>query len=520
VKRVDWILLALVTVASGGWCFFASRQLGATFDEPFYLQGGLDYWHRGNFGTLLAAGTMPLAQHLQTLPIYIAEAMSGRLFTIEHDLGDMLALARPVTLLFWILLLVSTLRMGRILGGPWGARAALLLLALEPNFLAHACLATTDIALTACFMSFAVELLTRRRQTTAWRVGVPALWFGLALSAKVSAIALLPFAVVAAALQHDRTARRRLAIDAISILVLGLGFTILYSGTGGQIWLGGTLTRMPADHWLRPIVSAVGSLPLFPNALYAIWFQFAHNQTGQAVFLAGQADTSAIWYYVPVLLTVKLTVPMLAAFILAIALSRSPLRVTMIAASLLAATMIVFQVQTGIRFLLPLLAFALAWLGSRLGNLCAHAQPPSRLALAAILAAMTIEGALQWPDALRYVNSLWGGPNEGYKVVSDSNYDWGQGMPELERWRRSSDGPLSVWYFGTDTRYPEISRINPRDANFDSRVLEGRALAVSTSLLYGGYLETPSPARDLIQRLRQMAPSARTSTFFIFTNVR
>jgi hypothetical protein len=43
VKRIDWVLLAVLTVASGAWCFSASRQLGATFDEPFYLEGGLDY---------------------------------------------------------------------------------------------------------------------------------------------------------------------------------------------------------------------------------------------------------------------------------------------------------------------------------------------------------------------------------------------------------------------------------------------------------------------------------------------
>jgi hypothetical protein len=82
------------------------------------------------------------------------------------------------------------------------------------------------------------------------------------------------------------------------------------------------------------------------------------------------------------------------------------------------------------------------------------------------------------------------------------------------------DVPLSVWYFGTDTRFPEISRVNPRSPEFDAQLLDGRALAVSASLLYGAYVETPGPARDLIQRLRQTKPSARTSTFFIFTNSR
>ena len=398
----------------------------------------------------------------------------------------------------------------------------MLLVALEPNFLAHASLATTDIALAACFTAFTVEFLIRREQSAAWRIGVPALWFGLALSAKVSALAFLPFAVGFAILRarHDRTALRWLAADVIGILGFGLAFTILYCGTGGHTWLTGTLSSMPADHWLRPLVSWVGSLPLFPNALYAIWFQFAHNQTGQAVFIAGEANTRAIWYYVPVLLTIKLTVPMMAAIALAIALSPSPARSATIAALVVVVAMIVFQVQTGIRFLLPLLALVLVWVSSRLADLCTRPQPRTRVALAAIVAAMTIEAATPWPDKLRYVNALWGGVSEGYRVVSDSNYDWGQGMPELARWRESHDVPLSVWYFGTDTRYPEITRSTRAIRTSIPRLLDGRVLAVSTSLLYGGYLETPSPARDLIRRLRQTAPSARTATFFIFTNVR
>jgi predicted membrane-bound dolichyl-phosphate-mannose-protein mannosyltransferase len=133
-------------------------------------------------------------------------------------------------------LLVSAMRMGILLGRPWGGRVAVLLLALEPNFLAHASLATTDIALAACFMAFTVEFLIRREQTTVWRIGVPTLWFGLAISAKVSGLALLPFAIVAATLRahHDRTELRRLATDTIAILGLGLAFTVLYCGPVGR----------------------------------------------------------------------------------------------------------------------------------------------------------------------------------------------------------------------------------------------------------------------------------------------
>ena len=266
MKRTDWILLAALIVVSSAWCLTASRQIGATFDEPFYLQGGIDYWRHGHFGTLLAAGTMPLAQHLQTLPVYLAERNAGRPFTIEHDLGVMLQLARPVTLVFWILLLASTMRLGRILGGLWGGRAAVSLIAFEPNFLAHASLATTDIALAAGIVTFATELLTRREQAALWRVGIPAVWFGIALSAKVSALALLPFVAAIALLRTPptRSSVLGLSADLAWIGVLGGSFAVLYCGTGGQTWLAGTLAGMPAGHWLRPAVSWLGLRTIRP----------------------------------------------------------------------------------------------------------------------------------------------------------------------------------------------------------------------------------------------------------------
>src|SRR5262245_27826147 len=104
VARKDGMLLIAIALASSTWCLSAGRELGATFDEPFYLEAGLDYWRHGHFSKLLSAGTMPLAPHLQTLPVYIAERASGREWTIGQDLGGMLQLARPVTLLFWLTL--------------------------------------------------------------------------------------------------------------------------------------------------------------------------------------------------------------------------------------------------------------------------------------------------------------------------------------------------------------------------------------------------------------------------------
>jgi len=72
---------------------------------------------------------MPLAQHLQTLPVFIAEPASGRRLPIENDLGEILRLARPVTLVFWVVWLAAVMSLGRLLGGPKAGRLALAIVA-------------------------------------------------------------------------------------------------------------------------------------------------------------------------------------------------------------------------------------------------------------------------------------------------------------------------------------------------------------------------------------------------------
>src|SRR5205814_5574537 len=98
-----------------------------------------------------------------------------------------------------------------------------------------------------------------------------------------------------------------------------------------------------------------------------------------------------------------------------------------------------------------------------------------------------------WPHALCYANPLWGGTGEGYRLLSDSNYDWGQGLKDLAGWQRQHpDSPLDVWYFGSD---PVLESLPMRELRFHNLVIrkpeefvalvQGHYLAVSTSLLYG-----------------------------------
>jgi hypothetical protein len=118
---------------------------------------------------------------------------------------------------------------------------------------------------------------------------------------------------------------------------------------------------------------------------------------------------------------------------------------------------------------------------------------------------------------------LWGGTAQGYRLVSDANYDWGQGLPELTHWQQQHGLEwLDVWYFGTD---PTVIRRPLQVIPFHVLPIQkpedvlpyvrGRLLAVGTTLQYGapGLTEAHRQAAALLATRR---PVARTTTFLIY----
>jgi hypothetical protein len=144
----------------------------------------------------------------------------------------------------------------------------------------------------------------------------------------------------------------------------------------------------------------------------------------------------------------------------------------------------------------------------------------SGLAMGLVWTAAT--AATIWPQGLCYVNDFWGGSKHGCELVSDSNYDWGQGLPELAAWQRRHGGePVDVWYFGTDpaiktlpVRYLPLQILKVNEPADLLEHTQGRFLAVSTTMLYGA--TTDRAHRIAAEFLRTCPPAARTTTFVIY----
>ncbi|HEV3004544.1 MAG TPA: hypothetical protein VGX78_08780, partial [Pirellulales bacterium] len=190
-----WFIACLV--ASSAWCLTAAHELGATFDEPLYLARGLEAWHTGSHAGLMQLGTMPLPVDWDTLAVYVWERWRGAPFDLVADFDSILPVARAGTLAFWWLLLGYGWLAARQLAGPWGARLAVAWLSAEPNLLAHASLATTDLAISACLLALVYHWRLGRDRTWPWRVGWPAFWFAAAVLAKASGLVFGPLCMAA-----------------------------------------------------------------------------------------------------------------------------------------------------------------------------------------------------------------------------------------------------------------------------------------------------------------------------------
>lgn len=110
----------------------------------------------------------------------------------------------------------------------------------------------------------------------------------------------------------------------------------------------------------------------------------------------------------------------------------------------------------------------------------------------------------------------------GYLRLSDSNHDWGQGLPELAAWQRRRGNPLlAVWYFGKDPRIRTLpvrrkllQHVRAGTAEDLAAIVGPSYLAVSTTYLYGA---PGNPALErLVGFLRRQRPAARTTTFLIY----
>jgi hypothetical protein len=325
---------------------------------------------------------------------------------------------------------------------------------------------------------------------------------------KASGLAFGPLCLVAVELERSLETSvppfRKFLTDATCIVAGGLILVILYCGRS-------------TEHTLLP-----------NNAVDGLAFQIKHNlNAGEGTYLLGEYHPPghAVYYYFPVALTMKLSLaPLLLLALLVVIRPRSLVNWALAAAAALLLFSLTCRVQIGIRYMLPLIVLGTVGLAAAVVQTCRSINPGWTRMFLAATAGVGVEWSaaaaiMVWPNGLCYTNELWGGTERGYLCLSDSNYDWGQGLRELARWHEKNNAQLDVCYFGSD---PAIHKLGLRALTLEKLALHGpdgmleqvrgHFLAVSTTALYGH----PASATECAAFLRVRQPIDRTSTFLIY----
>ncbi len=550
--RLDVLWLALLAAWSAVYCLSAAPRLGLTYDEPFYLDAGVEAWRgwardKHPFGfahdLLATSGTMPLPPDVATLPIYLMERQAGHPFESQERI-ERLPWARAMTLGWMWLLILASLRLGRAAGGVWAGRIASGLIAVDPNFLAHASLATTDVAASASLVAFTHAVYVGRGGGWWKRVVLPGLWFGVACLCKLSGllyggIILVVIEVwyrfasgalsrpvgagLGAWIRNAGSATVRSVLAAAAVILIGISLAMLYFGYPGE---GGeslktVVAAIPSTEPTKPRYEKLAAdSGRVPYAACAFVFQWWWNNSGRPTFLNGTYYPEGYRWYFPVLLLMKLPVPILLLGLATLLRPRALATSLTLAAVLLVLVLLRANLQLGVRLALP--AVAVGYIAISIALSRGYPRVAPGIALPAVVV-MAMTSVWVWPNGLGYLNQFAGGTEAAPRRVTDSNFDWGQGLPELKQWYEANGHPhIVVWYFGADpaVHQPPFQRF-PLEA---LPIKNGRDLvkAVGPQVLAVGYTvitlhpDAPPAKVAALEYLRTRKPLARTATFVLY----
>ncbi len=546
LRRVAVVLLLVLF-----WWMAASvsYKYSTTADEVPHLTAGYDYWVNGAYNLQPENGNFP--QRWAALPLL---AMKPRFpapddpavhggdvwhvgFDVFYGLGNapdvLLAAGRAMIALLGVATVALVFFWSRSLFGSAGGWVSLALAVFCPVLLAHAGLATSDMAAALGFTAALLAWWRLLHRLTVGRVLAAGGALGLLAVAKFSCVLFAPIAalLVVARLLHRAPlpvatggwhARLRgwrraaalagggLASVALAAIVIwasyGFRFSAQPPGASGEFlqdWDHVLMTtpralvidmadRLPPQETMQMTPGAVQKFVgfartyrLLPEAwLYGLAFVERSSRFRMAYF-AGEYRLTGWWEFFPTAFLLKTTLPALGLLLLAATVplwgprtSRWRLAWRLLPLLALLAVYWTFALTShlniGHRHLLPTYPALYILLG--ITGWAAARAPAGRRWLDVVVAL-----ALMWhvseslharPGYLASFNELAGDPDGTHRLFIDSTLDWGQDLPGLRQWldTHARGEKTFISYFGSgDPAFEGIKATRVADNYFDLR---------------------------------------------------
>jgi 4-amino-4-deoxy-L-arabinose transferase-like glycosyltransferase len=408
------------------------------------------------------------------------------------------------------------------LAGPVAAVFAIAAFSFDPNFLAHGPLVKNDVISALAFLLFAASVWLFGQRVTVTRFLAVGLFMGLAFMVKFSGFLVIPIlAILLLARSMIPNAwpvgpfmadniKRRLAFSAGAILV-GVLFVWLFTwasydfrflpspGSSDQFDFSDNLryfanhqafaqsddpvylTKGALDnfwrHWRPPasvkLILFANAHRLFPQGCLAGLLRIGADSQARVAFLCGKSSVTGWWYYFPLAMLFKTPAATLIGLLAAFALMTPKLRKIspagiwpLVAGAAPPAIFLLVamssNVNVGIRHILPMYPFLFIFLGVTAASCWNLAKRGGRLFVTLLTIALAAETAFAFPNFIPFFNLFAGGSRGGFRLLGESNIDWGQDLPALAAWQnRHPDRPLYLLYWGSaDPRYYGIRYVN------------------------------------------------------------
>jgi 4-amino-4-deoxy-L-arabinose transferase-like glycosyltransferase len=498
--RASRLIAAALLILLATLLFNSVRQESQTFDESTHLYAGFEYWKHADFG--VNPEHPPLAKMLAALPLLslglkepphfpvpffkMEDFTNGARFLYSGGQADALLLrARMMMAIFSLALAALVYLAAAEIFGPLAGLLALGLFVFEPALLSNSALVTTDVPLTCMFFATVYAFYRFLKRPSLLRLALCAAAAGLAMSVKQSGALVLPVLLLIGVVDHfarrtpssdapeQEKQPRRLnlgqlagALAAIGIVAYAILWTVYgfrYAARPGQLVMAPTLAQYAAG--LSPLKHAVVTFfaqrHLFPEAYLYGWTDILLISSYRNTFIFGHVFPTGQWFFFPGVFLIKST---LTLMILLLALPFAGVRGKRREFVLLAIPVIFFMgisiasmLNLGVRHILPIYPFCILLAAAAASSLALRSMA-GRVAVGALLALTMVSSLHAFPDYLAYSNEAFGGPANTWRMVADSNNDWGQGLkwtktymdqhPDSDCWFDYSSPLVNPAYYG------------------------------------------------------------------------
>ena len=469
-KWIKFLFPALVTLLFGLFAFqlwFHATRTSATIDESPHIFAGYRYWQCGDFG--VNPEHPPLLKLLAAIPLVSKDVIqpswecgtkitssdesysAGNLFLAKNNPDNIVIPARLSAALMSLFLALIIFLAAREMFGNWEAVVALGLLAFEPNIIAHGSLVTTDMAVAATMFAAFYAFYRYRKNPTWIRFLIVGLATGATLASKHSGILILPIIFLlfvadfffSRRMEIETGVRRRFfpriaAFAGIFVIALGVlwafyGFRYDAVPNDSQppALVASIFDGAPPEILNSPVVKTMRNVArIFPES-YAAGLFYIMRGGNRPMFLLGEIYPTARWFYFPVAFSIKTSVALLVSLalsLLTIGLYRTCRRemlFLLLPAFLFFAVSLTSGLNIGVRHILPVYPFFIV---AAAAGICYWSRKYSfaRYFLIALLIFHAVAAFRTAPNYLAFANDFWGGTNNTYRLLSDSNVEWGQ----------------------------------------------------------------------------------------------